>query len=471
MTGTTTETFKRNLDEWLKNVPDTSKIDGYGESVAAESNKISLSGGYLDFYEFLHFLDKNMQKRPKTIKFQLYIVMTVMTVFSPVTEQKLVHFTPLYGLDHFRPNWREVLHIWVIKLHFDNPIQEEYSLMERDFAPPRPDIDLKLMKNSSLVNNNLPQPLQYLTLYDPYIFKRNGDIKTDESSLGDSDSEGPGFRVTCSRAGDSHCFGSPEAARQFGAGVNERFGWPVKLSNHQLEIMLYIDTDFVYVSLCLNNEPLFKRNISQYGRTNLRASICYGLVRLAAPKAGEILLDPMCGGATIPMEGSLTYKQTFHLGGDNFFKAVIRSRENITHLERKGEKMPVDVAGWDATRLPIRDQCVDVVVSDLPFGKRMGNIVDNRVLYFLSLAELARVTRVSTGRAVLLTKDRNSMIKALKRLGSLWKSSKTRTVNVGGLNVGVFMLNRTDLVHDQSLKVVRPTKKNKNIEEDSALTP
>ena len=47
MTGTTTETFKRNLDEWLKNVPDTPKIDGYGESVAAESNSIWHQAGYV----------------------------------------------------------------------------------------------------------------------------------------------------------------------------------------------------------------------------------------------------------------------------------------------------------------------------------------------------------------------------------------------------------------------------------------
>ena len=38
--GKTVETFKRHLDEWLKRVPDTPKIDGYGAMVAAESNSI-----------------------------------------------------------------------------------------------------------------------------------------------------------------------------------------------------------------------------------------------------------------------------------------------------------------------------------------------------------------------------------------------------------------------------------------------
>ena len=40
ITGVKTDTFKRILDLWLQNVPDTPKIDDYGETVAAESNSI-----------------------------------------------------------------------------------------------------------------------------------------------------------------------------------------------------------------------------------------------------------------------------------------------------------------------------------------------------------------------------------------------------------------------------------------------
>jgi tRNA G10 N-methylase Trm11 len=36
---------------------------------------------------------------------------------------------------------------------------------------------------------------------------------------------------------------------------------------------------------------------------------------------------------------------------------------------------------WDATRLPLRDRSVDVVVSDVPYGKRHGSKEDNRRLY------------------------------------------------------------------------------------------
>ena len=35
-----TDTFKKELDKWLMKVPDTPKIDGYGATVAAETNSI-----------------------------------------------------------------------------------------------------------------------------------------------------------------------------------------------------------------------------------------------------------------------------------------------------------------------------------------------------------------------------------------------------------------------------------------------
>ena len=35
-----TDTFKKKLDEWLREFPDTSKIDDYGASVDAETNSI-----------------------------------------------------------------------------------------------------------------------------------------------------------------------------------------------------------------------------------------------------------------------------------------------------------------------------------------------------------------------------------------------------------------------------------------------
>ena len=51
----------------------------------------------------------------------------------------------------------------------------------------------------------------------------------------------------------------------------------------------------------------------------------------------------------------------------------------------------------------LRDNSVDVIISDLPFGKRSGSKADNRVLYPRTLNAMARLVKPATGRAVLLT--------------------------------------------------------------------
>ena len=101
------------------------------------------------------------------------------------------------------------------------------------------------------------------------------------------------------------------------------------------------------------------------------------------------------------------------MGCDNVRVAVNRSQSNLTNL---GKSLPVDVAQWDVTRIPMRNAMADVIISDLPFGKRLGSKIDNRVLYYKALIELARVTRLKSGRAVLLTHDRNSMNKVFMQL-------------------------------------------------------
>ena len=40
ITGVKTDIFKKKLDEWLRDIPDTPKIDDYGASVGAETNSI-----------------------------------------------------------------------------------------------------------------------------------------------------------------------------------------------------------------------------------------------------------------------------------------------------------------------------------------------------------------------------------------------------------------------------------------------
>lgn len=399
------------------------------------------------------FIDVNIADVPKVLLLRsidnVNIVLTMVKNFS-FGDQREHCFEQLYKFAE-KQDWRKGMRVWKDVFSYPGEPITKIVPLKNEYCRPRPDVDLKRMKLTSPLLENLPKSVvpehlrndKELPVVDDSAKQEEKSEEPASSTAVEAVASGPRFRVSCSRTGSTHKFGSPEAARQFGAGVNEMFMWPVNLTNFDLEVLLCIDTEFVYVAISLTREPLFKRNLTHFGRTNLRATVCHNMVRLATPQLGEVILDPMCGGATIPMEGSLTHNQAFHLGGDNYGQAVKRSRDNIHNLLRKGKSMAVDVAQWDATKLPLRSQCVDVVVSDLPFGKRSGSKADNRVLYYRSLVELARVTKMNTGRAVLLTYDKGSMIKNIKRVHTLWKSGASRTVNIGGLPAVIYTLYRT----------------------------
>merc|ERR1712107_466895 len=124
----------------------------------------------------------------------------------------------------------------------------------------------------------------------------------------------------------------------------------------------------------------------------------------------------MCGGGSIPLEGSLIHPSSYFIGGEIFDKGIARTRDNIndvTSKHRLAFNPPVDCFQWNALNPCLRDNSVDVIISDLPFGKRSGSKADNRVLYPQTLLAMARVVRPSTGRAVLPTQDKTSMFKSI----------------------------------------------------------
>lgn len=269
------------------------------------------------------------------------------------------------------------------------------------------------------------------------------------------------FRVTCTRGGRKHCFTSPDAAAHLGAGLVERYGWKVQMKNADLEVLLAVSGDDVSIGLSLNKESKFKRNITHFGPTTLRSTIAYGLLRMASIKPGDVVVDPLCGGGSISIEGGLEWSNTYHLAGDLHDLAPPRVLANLRDLQeaRRGvstattvatatARAPpplVDVLQWDAGNLPLKTASVDVIVTDLPFGKKSGSLQANWLLYPRMLQETGRVCRPDSARAVLLTHDSKAFSRALQK-SSLWRRVLTRWVNVGGLTAAAYVLVRNSVL-------------------------
>ncbi|XP_051011007.1 tRNA (guanine(6)-N2)-methyltransferase THUMP3 [Acomys russatus] len=259
------------------------------------------------------------------------------------------------------------------------------------------------------------------------------------------------FRVTCNRAGEKHCFTSNEAARDFGGAVQEHFKWKANMTNFDVEVLLNIHDNEVIVGIALTEESLHRRNITHFGPTTLRSTLAYGMLRLCEPKPTDVIVDPMCGTGAIPIEGATEWSHCYHIAGDNNPLAVNRAANNICSLLTKNQikdgktpwGLPIDAVQWDVRSLPLRTASVDVIVTDMPFGKRTGSKKRNWNLYPACLQEMSRVCRPGTGRAALLTQDKKCFAKALSGMGHVWRKVHTVWVNIGGLHAAVYLLKRT----------------------------
>ena len=64
----------------------------------------------------------------------------------------------------------------------------------------------------------------------------------------------------------------------------------------------------------------------------------------------------------------------------------------------------INIRKWDARQLPLEDQRVDKVATNLPFGKQLGSKQDLEGLYNAVFSELQRVVKPD-GRIVLLSSE------------------------------------------------------------------
>jgi 23S rRNA G2445 N2-methylase RlmL len=156
------------------------------------------------------------------------------------------------------------------------------------------------------------------------------------------------------------------------------------------------------------------------------------MVRLGAPRSGERAHDAFCGSGTIPIEGALVAPEARWSGSDWDGSALFMSAENA---RAAGVALPL--LRGDAQRLPLVGGSIDLLLGNLPFGRRSGSHRRNRRLYRAFLREALRVLG-GEGRAVLLTLERRLMLELLE--GLPFELLDDRVLTHGGLNPRLYTL-------------------------------
>ena len=190
------------------------------------------------------------------------------------------------------------------------------------------------------------------------------------------------------------------------------------------------------LTLRLSDERMRHREYKlEHMPASLRPTAAAALAWLTQPAADDVFLDPMCGAGTILIERANMGRYAQLLGGDRREEALAVALGNVGPRYK-----PIELRQWDARNLPLDAGSVSAVAVNLPFGKQIGTIEENRALYPAFLREIARVLRPG-GRLIALTADERSLVESVRRTNSLVRH-QTYPVQVLGQPASVYVLER-----------------------------
>lgn len=167
-------------------------------------------------------------------------------------------------------------------------------------------------------------------------------------------------------------------------------------------------------------------------------SVVAGLLRLAKCAPHDVLLDPCAGVGTVLIVDAINRPDGRGLGVELEGAATEMAASNVADRDQQSR---IDLVQGDATNLQIDDQSVDRIVTDLPFGKRIGSNTNNIELYPRVLREIERVL-APAGRCVLMTDDKRVFKDALARTRGL-KIVREVVVRYNGVNPSAYVVARS----------------------------
>ncbi len=253
---------------------------------------------------------------------------------------------------------------------------------------------------------------------------------------------GSTFAVSAERIGEGHEYTSVDIARVVGQGVIDsakRRGWTptVRLNSPGIVVHAEVDDDVFRAGILLSSErSLHRRGYRVYDHpAALKPTLAYVMLRLSQAMDGDVILDPMCGGGTVAVEAALLFESSRIICLDKNPRHIRGAYMNA--LAARAHSRIEFIVG-DARRLEdyIDPGSIDVVVSNPPYGIRMGDPSGVRSLYkafipslYTILAENGRATIITTESAYIVNISRKTGFKitGLRRVrhGDLWATIVT----------------------------------------------
>ncbi|KAH1173074.1 THUMP domain-containing protein 2 isoform X2 [Mauremys mutica] len=216
----------------------------------------------------------------------------------------------------------------------------------------------------------------------------------------DSNNHSFSFRVSCRCSGAiAKVFTSQEVGRVLGITLIKQLGWKADLRNPDLELFVHLNDIYSVVGIPVFRLPLANREYIQ--TAGLRSTVAWAMASLAEISTGAFVLDPMCGLGTILLEAAKEWPNVHYLGADINDSQLQGAHENI---KAAGLMDKIELLKASVIALPLPSESVDVVISDIPFGKKFKITKDIKLLPNI-LREMERVLHVGGTVVLLVSQD------------------------------------------------------------------
>ncbi|XP_023567029.1 THUMP domain-containing protein 2 isoform X2 [Octodon degus] len=167
------------------------------------------------------------------------------------------------------------------------------------------------------------------------------------------------------------------------------------------QVFVHLNDAYTVAGIPMLRVPLASRS---YIRTaGLRSTIAWAMASLAEIKVGAFVLDPMCGLGTILLEAAKEWPAGYYVGADVSSSQLLGAGDN---LKAAGLHGTVELLQVSVTELPLPSESVDIIISDIPFGKKFKLEKDIKTI----VQEMARVLRVGGTAVLLLSEDHHRLL-------------------------------------------------------------
>ncbi|XP_076850685.1 U6 snRNA (guanine-N(2))-methyltransferase THUMPD2 isoform X2 [Brachyhypopomus gauderio] len=209
---------------------------------------------------------------------------------------------------------------------------------------------------------------------------------THEESGGLTTQVVPTFRVSCRCSGAvTRCYNSQNLSRIIGVAITRELGWKADLREPTLEVNVYLSDDHSVIGIPIIRRPLASRSYMKH--TGLRSTVAWAMTSLCPVKEASVILDPMCGVGTILLEAAQECPDCVFIGMDTEEGQLQKAAENVDAAGQKGRILLVQSS---CMAIPLPTASVDVVLCDVPFGRKFSCSMDMPTALPQILAEMER---------------------------------------------------------------------------------